>query len=127
MKRREFIGLLGGAAVAWPIGALAQSSPVRRIGVLMNAAATETVPQSYVAAFVQALRQLGWTEGQNCRRGGIRILHLSPSSPRATVARSSRGYSLPMGDLLRAPSAHSCEPQSFRPRQIVSSETQART
>ena len=40
---------------------------MRRIGVLMNAAATETVPQSYVAAFVQGLRQLGWTEGQNFR------------------------------------------------------------
>jgi hypothetical protein len=38
---------------------------VRRIGVLMNAAATEMVPKSYVAAFVQALRQLAWTEGQN--------------------------------------------------------------
>jgi putative ABC transport system substrate-binding protein len=40
---------------------------VRRIGVLMNGAATETAPQSYVAAFVQGLRQLGWTEGQNIR------------------------------------------------------------
>ena len=67
MKRRDFVTLLGGAAVAWPLAARAQSSPVRRIGVLMNAAATEMVPLSYVAAFVQALRQLGWTEGQNFR------------------------------------------------------------
>ena len=66
MKRREFITLLSGAA-ALPLAARAQSSPVRRIGVLMNAAATEMVPQSYVAAFVQALRQIGWIEGQNCR------------------------------------------------------------
>jgi ABC-type uncharacterized transport system substrate-binding protein len=66
MNRREVITLLG-SAVAWPIAARAQSAPVRRIGVLMNAAATEMVPQSYVAAFVQALRQLGWTEGQNFR------------------------------------------------------------
>ena len=64
MRRREFTTLLG-AAAAWPFAARAQSNPVRRIGVLMNAAATEAVPQSYVAAFVQALRQLGWTEGQN--------------------------------------------------------------
>jgi putative tryptophan/tyrosine transport system substrate-binding protein len=67
MRRREFITLLGGAAAVWPLVARAQSNPVRRIGVLMNAAATETVPQSYVAAFVQGLRQLGWAEGQNFR------------------------------------------------------------
>ena len=71
MRRREFISFLGGAAAA-PLllcraRARAQSGPVRRVGVLMNGAATETAPQSYVAAFVQALRQLGWTEGQNLR------------------------------------------------------------
>jgi putative tryptophan/tyrosine transport system substrate-binding protein len=66
MRRRDFITLLGATAV-WPIAARAQPGPVRRIGVLMNGAATETRPQSYVAAFVQALRQLGWTEGQNLR------------------------------------------------------------
>ena len=67
LRRRDFVTLLGGAAVVWPLAARAQSSPMRRIGVLMNAAATEMVPLSYVAAFVQALRQLGWTEGQNFR------------------------------------------------------------
>ena len=68
MKRREFITLLGGAAVAWPVAARAQQSDrVRRIGVLMNAAETETQYQSYFVAFSQGLRQLGWTEGQNLR------------------------------------------------------------
>jgi putative tryptophan/tyrosine transport system substrate-binding protein len=67
MKRRTFITLLGGAAATWPLAARAQLGPVRHIGVLMNGAATETALQSYVAAFVQALRQLGWTEGQNVR------------------------------------------------------------
>jgi putative ABC transport system substrate-binding protein len=65
IKRRQFIGLLGSAAVAWPLSARAQV--VRRVGVLMNAAATDSNPQSYLAAFVQGLRQLGWTEGQNIR------------------------------------------------------------
>jgi putative ABC transport system substrate-binding protein len=69
-SRREFITLLGGAAatpsVLWPRAARAQrSQTARRVGVLMNGAATEPGPQSYLAAFVQALRQLGWIEGQN--------------------------------------------------------------
>ena len=67
MKRREFITLLGGTAM-WPVAARAQQPErVRRVGVLMNGAATEREPQSYVAAFVEALRQLGWIEGQNIR------------------------------------------------------------
>jgi ABC-type uncharacterized transport system substrate-binding protein len=67
IKRREFITLLGGAAAAWPLAARAQSGKVARVGVLMNAIATEALPQSYVAAFIQALRQLGWVEGRNLR------------------------------------------------------------
>jgi putative ABC transport system substrate-binding protein len=68
VRRRKFITLLAGAA-AWPLAARAQQTGerVRRIGVLMNAAATETIPQSYVAEFVQGLRQLGWIEGRNLR------------------------------------------------------------
>jgi putative ABC transport system substrate-binding protein len=67
MRRREFIAALGGAA-AWPLAARAQQpGGTKRIGVLMNSAATDAATQSYVAAFVQALRQLGWAEGQNIR------------------------------------------------------------
>jgi len=67
MKRREFITLLGGAA-AWPIAARAQQSErAKRVGVLMNSTATDATWQSYFAAFVQGLRQLGWIEGQNLR------------------------------------------------------------
>jgi len=67
VKRREFITLLTGAA-AWPLAARAQQGErMRRIGVLMNSTATDATWQSYVAGFVEALRQLGWSEGQNLR------------------------------------------------------------
>jgi putative ABC transport system substrate-binding protein len=67
MNRRDLITLIGGAAV-WPVAARAQQAGgVKRVGVLMNAAATEAEQQSYLAAFIQGLRQLGWTEGQNLR------------------------------------------------------------
>jgi putative ABC transport system substrate-binding protein len=67
MRRREFIAGLGSAA-AWPVVARAQPTDrMRRIGVLMSAAATETEFQSNLAAFTRGLRQLGWTEGQNLR------------------------------------------------------------
>ena len=69
MKRRDFIAGLGGAAtLAMPLVAGAQQpDQVRRIGVLMNSVATDADFRSYVAAFVQGLRQLGWIEGQNLR------------------------------------------------------------
>jgi putative tryptophan/tyrosine transport system substrate-binding protein len=68
MRRREFIAGLGGATLVWPLAARGQQGDrIRRIGVLMNAAATEMQDQSYVATFIQELRRLGWIEGQNLR------------------------------------------------------------
>ena len=68
LKRREFITLLGGAAAAWPLAARAQQAErIRRIGVLMNSAADDAEGQGRVAAFQQALQQLGWTDGRNVR------------------------------------------------------------
>jgi putative tryptophan/tyrosine transport system substrate-binding protein len=65
--RREFVGLLGGAA-AWPLAAVAQQPErMRRVGVLMNGNERDSVYQAYVAAFVRSLQQLGWQEGQNLR------------------------------------------------------------
>jgi putative ABC transport system substrate-binding protein len=66
MKRREFIAGLGVAGWPFPIRAQ-QSDRSRRIGVLMSGAATETEYQAYLSAFVQALGELGWVEGQNVR------------------------------------------------------------
>jgi ABC-type uncharacterized transport system substrate-binding protein len=62
MRRRDFITLLGGAAVAWPLAARAQQQ--KRVGVLMSRAATEHW-QAQLAMFMQGIRKLGWIEGQN--------------------------------------------------------------
>ena len=65
MRRREFITLLGGAAVAWPLAAHAQQGQrVRRIGVLMGLVASDPEAQSRVAAFEHGLRELGWVKGR---------------------------------------------------------------
>jgi ABC-type uncharacterized transport system substrate-binding protein len=68
VKRREFITLLGGAAAAWPLAAWAQQSErMRRIGVLMGGAEGDPVNQARLAAFLDGLQQLGWTDGRNVR------------------------------------------------------------
>ena len=68
MKRRAFITLLGGAAAAWPLAARAQQAErMRRIGVVMSLAADDPEDQARVAALLQELAQLGWTDGRNVR------------------------------------------------------------
>jgi|SRR6516164_3674188 putative ABC transport system substrate-binding protein len=67
LKRREFITLLAGTA-ACPLAARAQQPErMRRIGVLMTLAADDPFGQARVAAFQQALQQLGWNDGRNVR------------------------------------------------------------
>jgi putative ABC transport system substrate-binding protein len=67
MRRREFITVLGGAAV-WPVSARAQQPErVRRIGVLLPGAADDVEFQTRVGAFQQGLQQAGWTIGRNVR------------------------------------------------------------
>ena len=75
MKRREVIKLIGGAAASWPLAVRAQPhDDVRRIGVLVNVAADDPEAQTSIAAFKQAMQQLGWSEGRNLQiefsRGG---------------------------------------------------------
>jgi putative tryptophan/tyrosine transport system substrate-binding protein len=66
MQRREFIGLLGGAAAAWPLTAQAQQSErVRRIGVLMPLAENDQEALGLVTTFVTGLQEQGWTVGRN--------------------------------------------------------------
>src|SRR6516165_6371436 len=71
MRRREFILALGGAAapsLLWPLVARAQQGErVRRIGVLLYLVAGDAEGQARLAAFTQALSQLGWSEGRDLR------------------------------------------------------------
>ena len=68
MKRREFIAIVASAAATWSLAARAQQPErMRRIGVLLALAADDPYGQAQVAAFQQALQQLGWNDGRNVR------------------------------------------------------------
>jgi putative ABC transport system substrate-binding protein len=68
MRRRQFLGVLG-AVATWPVAARAQQGErMRRIGVLQGASDTDDPRlQPNTAAFLQALQQLGWTDGRNVK------------------------------------------------------------
>jgi putative tryptophan/tyrosine transport system substrate-binding protein len=65
MKRREFIGLIGGAAVAAASPAGAQQHRIRQVGVLMGYAQDDSDTQARIKAFREAFEQLGWNDGKN--------------------------------------------------------------
>ena len=68
MRRREFIKIIAGSGVPWPLAAHAQQGErVRRIGVLIGQAAADTETTEEVGAFAQGLAELGWTIGRNVR------------------------------------------------------------
>ena len=93
MRRREFLGVLGGAAVVWPITAKAQQQGrMRRIGVLTVSEADDAPAQARFAVLWQELRKLGWVVGRNLqieyrwaagdteriRKGAAELAALSP-------------------------------------------------
>ena len=66
MRRREFIALIGSATASWPLAAGAQQAErMRRIGVLTAGVADNLENKARIEAFVQGLRELGWTDGRN--------------------------------------------------------------
>ena len=66
MRRREFITLLSGAAVVWPLAARTQQADrVRCVGVLTNLSKDDAEARARDAAFVERLQQLGWSENRN--------------------------------------------------------------
>jgi putative ABC transport system substrate-binding protein len=68
MRRREFIRIIAGSAAVLPLATFAQQPErMRRIGVLMPGAADDAEYQTRMAAFLQELQRLGWSDGRNVR------------------------------------------------------------
>ena len=68
MRRREFVTLLGGATVAWPLTTRAQQTDrMRRVGVLMGYGEADPEAKTMLAEFTHGLSALGWNEGRNLR------------------------------------------------------------
>jgi putative ABC transport system substrate-binding protein len=63
MRRREFLGVLGGAAAAWPLAAQAQQ-PRKLPSIGFLGPSTPSVSSHWAAAFARRLRELGWIEGR---------------------------------------------------------------
>jgi putative tryptophan/tyrosine transport system substrate-binding protein len=70
MRRRQFLGALGGSAIAWPFAAQAQQpEQMRHIGVLVGLAASadDPIAEAYLRTFRETMRDAGWIEGKNIR------------------------------------------------------------
>jgi putative tryptophan/tyrosine transport system substrate-binding protein len=66
VRRREFITLLGGAAIAWPLAAGAQQTDkLRRIGFVSGAVRPPALERSLYAGLTHGMRQLGYVEGKD--------------------------------------------------------------
>jgi len=85
MQRREFITLLGGTVMAWPLAAHAQQAErVRRIGVLMPFTANDPEAQARNALFEKSLRELGWMVGRD-----LQIDYRSPGGDASFIRRDA--------------------------------------
>jgi len=68
MRRREFLGVLGGAAAAWPLATHAQQAGrIPNVAVWFGGAANDPGVQNRATAFRDTLRERGWVEGRNVR------------------------------------------------------------
>jgi ABC-type uncharacterized transport system substrate-binding protein len=68
MRRREFITVLGGVTLAWPLATRAeQADRIRRVGVLMGYAETDPQAKAMLAEFTRAVSEFGWIEGRTLR------------------------------------------------------------
>ncbi|MGB6589787.1 MAG: ABC transporter substrate-binding protein, partial [Pseudolabrys sp.] len=68
MRRREFLGFVGGAAAMWPLAARAQQPDrIRRLGVLIAVAESDADVRKGITIFQQRLQELGWRDGNNIR------------------------------------------------------------
>src|SRR5215471_5684498 len=107
MRRREFITLLSGAvAAAWPLAAQAQQAErMRRIGVLMNAAAVDWEQQSWLGAFLKALQELGWIDGRN-----VRIDTRWVTTNAAEIRKHAAEFAALAPDVILAPGASTVGP-----------------
>jgi putative tryptophan/tyrosine transport system substrate-binding protein len=101
MRRRQFIARLGGLALAWPFAARAQQRPAQRlIGMVLNYERDNPEVQSWVAAFHENLKQLGWVDGQN-----IRIEYRWAGNDSARMAQAAKTLVAMQPELIVSPSS----------------------
>ena len=93
VRRREFITLLGGAAVTWPITARAQQSAMPVIGLLSSVTARQWAP--FIAAFLQGLNEVGFVADlRPAERLSTPTVRRSTRSSRTIPVRSLNGLEL---------------------------------
>ena len=105
MRRREFI-TLAGVATAWPLLANAQQAErMRRIGVLLPIAKEDRDYQPWISAFLKALQELGWTDGDNVRVD----IHWATANP-AEIRKQAAELAALAPDVILAPGTSTVGP-----------------